>query len=105
MVSYSYCDNDALFAEKTKASSLTPNQFHKLCPGQHQNKAFGQPRCGDGSHFAFFYSPPLKQLLNDKKIMIEFQGGGACWDDDTNRMITFHILSTLITLLVCHVLK
>lgn len=84
MVSYSYCDNDALFTEKTKSSSLTPNQFHKLCPGQHyKNVAFSQPRCGDGSNFSFFYSPPLKQLLNDKKLIIEFQGGGACWDNDT----------------------
>ena len=44
---------------------------------------FGQPRCGDGSNFSFFYSPPLKQLANDKKILIEFQGGGACWDEET----------------------
>ena len=83
MVSYTYCDSDAYKAEKTKASSLTPNQFHKLCPGLHSNTAFGQPRCGDGSNFAFFYSAPLKQLTNDKKIIIKFQGGGACWDEET----------------------
>jgi len=94
MPDYTYCDYDALPAEGTKASSLVPNQFHKLCPGAHvqsgdgyssstKYSAFGQPRCGDGSNFSFFVSRPLKQLVNDKKILIEFQGGGACWDGDT----------------------
>ena len=91
---YTYCDDDALHAESTKAFSLVPNQFHKLCPGTHvqfgsgdgsstKYSTFGQPRCGDGSNFSFFFSRPLKQLSNDKKIMIEFQGGGACWDEET----------------------
>ena len=106
MPDYTYCDDDAYPAEKTKASSLTPNQFHKLCPGAHiqpfssgsssnnnddgsssssntKYSAFGQPRCGDGSNFSFFLSRPLKQYTNTKKILIEFMGGGACWDEDT----------------------
>ena len=88
---YTYCDDDARHAESTKASSLMPNQFHKLCPGAHVQvdgssttySALGQPRCGDGSNFSFFFSRPLKQLANDRKIMIEFMGGGACWNEET----------------------
>ena len=25
----------------------------------------------------------MKQLSNDRKVLIEFQGGGACWDANT----------------------
>ena len=96
MVDFTYCDSEALHAERTKAASLTPNQFHKLCPGAHPQlgsgggdgssskyRRFGMPRCGDGSNFSFFFSRPLKQLANAQKILIEFQGGGACWDEET----------------------
>lgn len=108
MAIYTYCDDDAYHAESTKASSLTPNQFHKLCPGTHvkfgsssssnngdyssssssstKYAPFGQPRCGDGSNYSFFVSRPLKQYTNDKKLIIEFMGGGACWDDQTCTM-------------------
>jgi len=63
-------------------STLIPNTFHKICPGRN-NFQFGQPTCGDGSDFSFFFSRPLKQLVNDRKVLIEFQGGGACWDANT----------------------
>ena len=102
---YNFCDDDALPALSTKASSLTPNQFHKLCPGTHvtfgdgssssstRYAPLGQPRCGDGTNFSFFVSRPLQQLSNNDKILIEFQGGGACWDEDTcgmqQDMLTF----------------
>ncbi|KAL7552916.1 hypothetical protein ACHAWF_018100 [Thalassiosira exigua] len=116
MPDYTYCDYDALPAEGTRASLLTSNRFYKLCPGAHlkkfgsggddgdgyggssssaQHARFGMPRCGDGSNFSFFFSRPLKQYSNDRKIIIEFQGesrrgvtsvhcsGGACWDEET----------------------
>lgn len=85
---YTYCDDDAYHAEITKASSLKQNQFYKICPGAHVQmdgsySELGQPRCGDGSNFSFFFTRPLKQLANDRKIMIEFMGGGACWNEGT----------------------
>jgi hypothetical protein len=84
---YTYCDDDAQHAEKTKVSSLTPNQFHKLCPGQVDGaSSFGQPRCGDGSNYSFFITRPTTGRSNDRKILIEFMGGGACWDSDTCNM-------------------
>lgn len=83
---YTYCDDDALPAEKTKVSSLTPNQFHQLCPGQVDGAQFGQPQCGDGSNFSFFITRPTKGRANDRKILIEFMGGGACWDSNTCTM-------------------
>ena len=83
MPDYTYCDNDAQYAEQTKVSSLTPNRFHKLCPGQVEGAPFGQPRCGDGSNFSFFIARPTKERANDRKIIIEFMGGGACWDSTT----------------------
>jgi hypothetical protein len=100
MPSYANCDEGAYHAESTKATSLTPNQFHKLCPGKHTMQssedgsssssstttAFGQPGCGDGSSFSFLFSRPMKQRDNDKKIIVEFQGGGACWDQSTCEM-------------------
>lgn len=98
MPSYTFCDYDALPAESTRASSLVPNQFHKLCPGAHVRsgdgsssssttyRPFGRPRCGDGSNFAFFASRPSQRRANDRKVLIEFQGGGACWDEETCEM-------------------
>ena len=93
MPDYTYCDADALPAERTRASSLAPNAFHKLCPGAHGAGAgagsgsgaatFGAPRCGDGSNFSFFVARPGSRRANDRKVLVEFQGGGACWDADT----------------------
>ena len=80
--SYQYCDDDAVHGS-IKLSSLTPNQFLKICPATIPNKKFGQPRCGDGTNFAFFFSRPTQKLENDQKIIIEFQGGGACWDAES----------------------
>ena len=39
--------------------------------------------CGDGSAFSFFYTSPIQRLANKNKLIIEFMGGGACWDADT----------------------
>lgn len=92
VINYEYCDDNALPASSTKASTLIPNRFYKLCPGvrvtsgSYGNKKYaslGQPRCGDGSNFSFFVSHPLQRLENERKILIEFQGGGACWDNET----------------------
>jgi hypothetical protein len=101
--SFTHCDADALPAETTAASSLTPDRFYKLCPGSHllqtaDNEStstttsestyapFGQPRCGDGSNFSFLASLPKNTQAYSKKIMIEFAGGGACWNQVTCNM-------------------
>mmetsp|Transcript_21002 Transcript_21002/g.39711 ORF Transcript_21002/g.39711 Transcript_21002/m.39711 type:complete len:306 (-) Transcript_21002:718-1635(-) len=86
---YEYCDADALPAETTTVSSLLPDQFYKLCPGQqrHSNNGtdvpLGQPRCGDGSNYSFLLSRPAPQHQQKQKIAIELTGGGACWDGPT----------------------
>jgi len=59
-----------------------------MCPGSHQYSnngkfaTFGQPRCGDGSNFAFYLTRP-EQPQEEEKILIELSGGGACWDKTT----------------------
>lgn len=74
------CDQYSIPAESTKASKLTPNTFHKLCPSK---SFFGYPPiCGDGTPFSFYYSSPV-QRRSSNKILIEFMGGGACWDAET----------------------
>lgn len=79
-LNYDNCDSSAVLAS-TKATSLAPNQFHKVCPGVgSENGAFSYPQCGDGTPFAFFFHKPPKRKMNSDKLLIEFMGGGACWD-------------------------
>jgi hypothetical protein len=83
-ISYSNCDENSVPASSS-ASSLTPNTFHKICPGTNSDasKPLSQPICGDGTAFSFSYHKPNQRNFNKDKIIIEFQGGGACWDSDT----------------------
>lgn len=67
---------------KTHPSKLTPNTFHKICP-ESSGEALGQPICGDGTEFSFTFTSPIQRKANYEKLVIEFQGGGACWSDDT----------------------
>ena len=76
------CDNDAIH-DNVKVSKLTPNTFYKVCPATQPGKAFGQPQCGDGTNFSFFFTRPIQKKANEEKILIEFLGGGACWDYTT----------------------
>jgi membrane associated rhomboid family serine protease len=75
------CDDDSI-SDSVPLSKLTPNQFHKICPSQRSGE-LGQPICGDGTNFGFFVTKPIQRKANDQKILIEFMGGGACWDDET----------------------
>jgi hypothetical protein len=75
------CDDDSI-SDSVPLAKLTPNQFHKICPSQVDGE-LGQPICGDGTNFAFFATKPIQRKANTEKIMIEFMGGGACWDDQT----------------------
>lgn len=79
---YSHCDYNAV-PDTTKLKSLTNNQFHKICPAVVSNTKFGDPQCGDGTPFSFYFSRPMRKFDNEEKILIEFQGGGACWNANT----------------------
>ena len=92
IITYDFCDADALPAELTSLSSLEYNRFYKICPGlqQHPNGSgsilpLGQPRCGDNSNYSFFLTRPQTQINGgaNEKIIIELSGGGACWDSTT----------------------
>jgi len=77
------CDEDSIPSSKS-VSSLTPNSFHKICPPVlSESVSLGQPICGDGTAFSFFYTSPIQRFINKDKIIIEFLGGGACWDENT----------------------
>ena len=66
------------------ASSLTPNQFYKICPRTiNSGRPFGSPTCGDGTNFCFYFSRPSQRKENKERVLIELMGGGACWDGDT----------------------
>lgn len=86
-ISYEYCDADALPTENTNITALPQDEFVKICPGQLKYKdgskvPLGQPRCGDGTNFSFLVSrPPQEKIAERDKILIEFSGGGACWDE------------------------
>jgi len=68
----------------TSPNKLSSNTFHKICPSSSSSKTLSQPMCGDGSPFSFMYTSPspFKQTSSDK-IVIEFQGGGACWSSES----------------------
>ena len=77
------CDEDSIPSTRD-ASSLAPNRFHKICPPfLPASKPLGQPICGDGTAYSFLYSSPAQQSTQNEKILIEFSGGGACWDLNT----------------------
>ena len=78
---------DNVVDDSVSLNSITPNQFYKICPRTQNNKPFGQPICGDGTDFCFFFSRPTQRKANNERILIELMGGGACWDSNTcNRM-------------------
>ena len=83
------CDSDSISTSQ-KLSKLTPNQFYKICPPQ-TSLSFGQPKCGDGTNFAFFFTKPAQRYANNQKILIEFMGGGACWDANTCGYMADHL--------------
>ena len=94
IISHDNCDANSLPAENTSVETLNSGQFYKLCPGSHLNtndgafETFGQPRCGDGSSFSFYFTRPRQPQKVDK-ILIELSGGGACWDKGTCALQSF----------------
>ena len=57
--------------------AANPNKFVGIKPG-------GATVCSDGSEFAFFH-----RVGTVNKLVIEFEGGGACWNDFTCDLGTF----------------
>ena len=79
------CDDNGM-SDKIPLSLLTPNTFYKICPSEgvtSQGFVLGQPTCGDGTPFSFYVSRPPQRKANNDRILIEFMGGGACWDQET----------------------
>jgi hypothetical protein len=75
------CDADSI-SDSIPLENMTANRFHKICPSQVDGE-LGQPICGDGTNFAFFATKPSASKTNSSKVLIEFVGGGACWDNLT----------------------
>mmetsp|Transcript_884 Transcript_884/g.1944 ORF Transcript_884/g.1944 Transcript_884/m.1944 type:complete len:839 (-) Transcript_884:69-2585(-) len=84
---YSHCSSGSVLSNVPR-KSIVPNQFQKICPGRDDNVPFGNPICGDGTSFNFYFSRPPQTHEDSRadKIIIEFQGGGACWDAETCNM-------------------
>jgi len=84
LFSYNTCVNEEGISSKATVSSFTANQFYNICPESLSSTApLSQPICGDGSAFSFYFSKPTQKKENRDKILIEFLGGGACWNTDT----------------------
>jgi hypothetical protein len=82
-VSYNSCDADATRGD-VPLIELTRDEFVKICPHTDTEQEFGTPQCGDGSPFSFFVNhQQAAAASNNTKILIEVQGGGACWDGQT----------------------
>ncbi len=57
------------------ACSDSGSDVPPLPPGWTVFHPAGETRCSDGSPYAYFASPG-----SQSKLLVEFQGGGACWD-------------------------
>ena len=78
-----YDETDYSVTSDASASSLPSNKFVKIVP-KTTNAELGQPLCGDGGEFAFYFSKPAKSKANGgAKLIVELLGGGACWSADT----------------------
>ena len=54
-------------------SDLTPGVVTRMCPA-------GATACADGSEFSFLVR--RGSGANERKVLIDFMGGGACWDEE-----------------------
>ena len=55
-------------------SSLPVDQLSQLCPPES-----GPTGCADGSPFSFLVR--RGSTGNERKVVVDFMGGGACWDE------------------------
>ena len=69
----------AACSEDDQAPPVKGPRFEDLVPGQvNVIKPGGDTICARGGEYAFFVIPGVRD-----KVIIEFQGGGACWDQAT----------------------
>ena len=68
----SSCNNTSpIEPEPTGLPDLTPGIWNELAGG-------GETKCADGSDYKYY-----AHKGSEKKVVIDFQGGGACWDSFT----------------------
>jgi membrane associated rhomboid family serine protease len=88
--SSSGCDEHSI-SSQIPLNQLIPNQFYKIC-GKNYNTTttatmttrwLSQPKCGDGGEYGFLVSRPVQKYSSQQRVLIEFLGGGACWDATT----------------------
>lgn len=56
----------------------TPPEVPDLPPGWNRIAPAGETLCANGSEYAFYVDPGTVN-----KLVVDFQGGGACWNDGT----------------------
>jgi len=80
------CDDDTSLPYSTSLASLADNEFYKICADT--NKAI----CGDGTRYGFYITKPAAKHKNHRhKVLIEFMGGGACWNVDTCEQNSYYL--------------
>ena len=84
-LTYDHCPTNAMPGNDATPLTIPNDSFTKICPGIESDSAvsLGQPQCGDGGAFNFYFIRPPADQANDEKLLIELQGGGACWDEGT----------------------
>lgn len=55
------------------ASDLSSGEWHELRPG-------GDTQCSRGAPYAFYFRPGEH---SPERLVVEFEGGGACWSEET----------------------
>eukprot|EP01050_Picozoa_sp_SAG11_P026892 SAG11_NODE_6607_length_1280_cov_1.183743_1_plen_150_part_10 len=65
-------------------AELSPDVVTRLCP-----PVSGPTGCGDGSAFEFIVRRGTTASGNENKVLVDFMGGGACWDYETCAEDTF----------------
>jgi hypothetical protein len=68
---FSSCGDEAKPKKGPAFESLAPHEVNVIKPG-------GDTICSRGGEYAFFVIPGERD-----KVIIEFEGGGACWDETT----------------------
>lgn len=90
IVSYDNCPTNSI-PDTTPVSSIADDALVKVCTGmnyddvevEQKQALLNKPMCGNGEEFNFFVMKPEAEYANNANIVIEFQGGGACWSGES----------------------
>ena len=89
--SYDNCSTNSI-PDTTPLESISNDRLVKLCVGLNNDDDDGveveetvldKPMCGNGEEFNFYMIKPKARHSNDANLLIEFMGGGACWDAES----------------------